>query len=561
MRAVAPSNGVMSTESELLATLLRASPMAIYAVDASGVVVVWSESAERLFGWSRAEAVGGRDPTLAPGSSPEAAVVAEPTTRDEIRYTRSGAPLEVSLSLSQIPDAGGGRPGTLVMATDTSLTRRLERERLQLLERERAALADAEAADYRARFLSTGSALLDGSLDYVVTLNNLARLAVPGLADYCLVDELEDEFVSRVAVAHRDPVRQEWLYRKARQPLAGDPERHPVVRVMLTGEPLRVEQATEEVLVSLAHDQHHLERLRAIELNSFMVVPLAARGRILGVITFAYAESGRRYTPEDLEMAAELGRRAGLAVEAARLYQASCRAVQARERLLAIVSHDLRNSLATILLNASAVLEAPSGAGVAPPVFEQLQWIARSAEQMSRLISDLLDASAIELGRFSIEPSVRTVAELVGYAVALYRPLAAEKGIGFTWDEGENLPPVLVDAERVHQVLGNLLGNAIKFCSRGDAIMLTASLHSEEEVLLSVQDTGPGIEPDDLPTIFDFYQQGSKGRGRGAGLGLAIARAIVEAHRGRIFAEATPGAGSTFSFTLPTSGAESAVHE
>jgi len=551
----------MSTESELLTTLLRESPMAIYALDANGLVAHWSESAERMFGWSHAEAVGQRDPTLAPGAAPAEAVGAEPMMLDEIRYTRSEAPIEVTLSLSQIPDARGGRPGTLVMATDASRFQRLERERLLMLEREQTARADADAADYRARFLSTGSALLDGSLDYVATLNNLARLAVPGLADYCLVDELVDEFVSRVAVAHRDPIRQEWLYRRSRQPLAGDPERHPVVRVMLTGEPLRVEQVTEEMLVSLAHDQNHLERLREIELNSFMVVPLAARGKILGVITFAYAESGRRYTPADMEMAAELGRRTGLAVEAARLYQASCRAVQARERLLAIVSHDLRNSLATILLNASAVLEAPSGAGVAAPVLEQLQWIAQSAEQMSRLISDLLDASAIELGRFSIEASVRPVAELVGYAVALYKPLATEKGIGFTWDEGENLPPVVVDAERVHQVLGNLLGNAIKFCSRGDAIMLTASLHSEEEVLLSVQDTGPGIEPDDLPAIFDFYQQGSKGRGRGAGLGLAIARAIVEAHRGRIFADATPGAGSTFSFTLPTSGGAAAVNE
>jgi len=197
----------MSTESEVLATILRSSPMGIYALGADGLVSLWSESAERMFGWSHAEAIGRPDPTLAPGAAGIEELGTAPTNRDEVRYTRSGAPLEVTLSLSRIPSPKDGRPGTLVMATNAIRYRRLERERLQLLERERSALADAEAADYRARFLSTGSALLDGSLDYIVTLNNLARLAVPGLADYCLVDELEDEFVSRVAAAHRDPVR------------------------------------------------------------------------------------------------------------------------------------------------------------------------------------------------------------------------------------------------------------------------------------------------------------------------------------------------------------------
>src|SRR5690606_26180730 len=200
--------------------------------------------------------------------------------------------------------------------------------------------------------------------------------------------------------------------RETRQPLNDDPARHPVLHTVLTGDPVLVEDANAEVLAEISHDAEHLDLLRRIGLRSFIVVPLGARGKILGAITLAYAGSGRRYTPPDLQMAVELGRRAAMAVEAARLYRESRLAVQARERFLAVVSHDLRNSLATVLLNASAMLDAPDDA-VIERYRDPIRWISRSADQMNRLISDLLDLSSIEQGRLSVEPAVQPVAPLL----------------------------------------------------------------------------------------------------------------------------------------------------
>jgi signal transduction histidine kinase len=289
------------------------------------------------------------------------------------------------------------------------------------------------------------------------------------------------------------------------------------------------------------------------------VVPLTARGQVLGAITLAFGESRRQYGEADLEMAEELARRASFAVEAARLYRESRQAIRARERLLAVVSHDLRNSLATVLLNSSAVLESPAAGGVDPGILDQLEWIARSAEQMNRLISDLLDVSAIELGRLSIEPGPQKVAELIGDAAELYRPLAAERGIGVTWEVNGELPDVHADAERMHQVLGNLLSNAIKFSPPESWIRIQASAADAGGVCFSVSDSGAGIEAEQLPFIFDPYGQGRRLRRAGAGLGLSIARAIVEAHNGTIWVESAAGSGSTFYFVLPTSSSVEAA--
>jgi PAS domain S-box-containing protein len=543
----------------LLPPAFRAAPLALYVLDGEGCVRAWNRAAEALFGWCAEEVLGSADPTVGGGGAAGGEtildeVVAGVTVSGRVtaRSRKGGVRVAVVLSASRIDDADGGFAGVVITAAALGQEEGAAAESGALLERERTARRHAEAAVRRARFLADGSALLDGSLDYASTLENLARHVVPALADYCLIDELEDDQVSRVALAHVDPLREPLLKRSMRQPLTGDPEKHPVVRVMTTGASVLVEEVCPATLESIAHDERHLALLHALELSSFLVVPLSARGKILGAITFAYGESGRRYERADLEMAEELGRRAGMAVEAARLYRESRRAVSARERLLAVVSHDLRNSLATVLLNASAVLETPGAARIEPSVRDQLQWIARSAEQMNRLISDLVDVSAIEAGRLSLKLARQPVARLVSDAAEMCRPLATEKRIGLELQCADGLPDVWADAQRLQQVLGNVLGNAIKFSPPESSIALRAIRDGlREEVRFEVSDRGPGIEAEHLPAIFDLYWQGHRGDLIGAGVGLAIAKAIVEAHDGRIWAESTPGLGSTFSFTLP----------
>ncbi len=545
----------------LLKALVLASPHAIYMLDGNGLVQLWNPAAERIFGWKESDVLGLPDPTVA-GDKHGVAELVElvngadgPVEREVVRYNRGLERIEVSISATKVAHVAGGVQGVMVIAADITERRRIERERDRLLEWEREARGRAEAAEKRSRFLAEGSALLDQSLDYLATLNNVARLAVPVLADYCLIDEVEDDCVSRVALAHVNPEREKLLHRQVRQPLEGDPDRHPVVRVIQTGRSVLIEEVDDQVLRDIAHGDEHLAALREMELHSFMVVPIETHGKVLGTITLAYAESRRRYSTEDLATAEELARRAASAVDAARLYQASRMAVQARERLLAIVSHDLRNSLATVLLNSSAILESDSATRLERHARDQLRWITRSAEQMNRLIADLLDVSAIELGRFSLDPSPQSVSALVRDATQMYGPLAAERGITIESSVADDLPLVMADPGRLHQVLGNLVTNAVKFSSAGSRISIRAERDVDSEVRFSVTDTGAGIEAEQLASIFEGYWRGRRGRRGGAGLGLGIAKAIVDGHGGRIWVESTLDEGSMFAFTIPVAGA------
>jgi len=540
---------VSAAGDSVFRSLVMSAPVAMHVLDAAGMVQLWNPAAEEMFGWERESVIGKRDPSVCADDEIDlllrnVAASADPIRKDVVRCNRSGRILEISLSASHFVDEASGRSGVLLIADDIT-----ERKNA-----ERATLALTRAAEHRTRFLAEGSALLDDSLDYHATLNNLARLAVPYLADYCLIDEVEDETVSRVALVHADPAMESLLERDAREPLTGDPDKHPVVRAMLTGESVLVEEVTDAVLLDISHDEAHLSRLRKIGIHSFLVVPLENNGKILGAITFVYSHSRRRYTAADMDVAEELARRAARAVEAARLYRQSQMAVQARERLLAIVSHDLRNALATVLLNASAILDSRHPLTLERPIADQLQWIARSAEQMNRLISDLLDLSAIELGRLTLEASRQPVSRLINDAGQMFRPLASEEGVRFEATVSEGVPDVLVDPGRLQQVLANLLSNALRVSSRGSLVQLVAERSEDGKVVFSVTDNGPGIEPEQLQTIFDRSWHGRRGRRGGAGLGLGISKAIVEGLGGRIWVESTIGSGSRFAFTIPLAG-------
>ncbi|MQA89106.1 MAG: PAS domain S-box protein [Gemmatimonas sp.] len=547
-----------SSPSISLQSLIRSSPLALYVQGSDGRIRLWSPAAERLFGWTEAEVLGRLDPTL-PGSDrgetfEEALIGARLVDLPDRRIHRDGRTLDVLVSVAPLDGDGGAPQGVITLAMDGVDRLDAERAQAHVLAGERGAREAAEGAARRSQVLAEASALLDGNLDYASALRILARLCVPTLADFCVIDELEDDHISRRAFAHLDKVQEILLRRDPRQPLGHFKERHPAARVMLRGESICIEVVDDEALATMASSDAHLERLRCLQLHSLLVVPLATGGTVLGAVTLAFGPSRRRYTEADRAVAEELGRRAGIAVHTARLYRESRRAVRARERLLAVVSHDLRNSLATVLLNSSAVVESPSASDIDPAIRDQLDWIARSAEQMNRLISDLLDASAIELDRLSLASSSNAVGALLSEAARTYAPLAGERRIEFDHDCPDSLPDVCVDAGRIHQVLGNLLGNAIKFTPPGGAIRLQAAVDSPGEVRFSVIDTGFGIEPDHLPEIFELYWQAEHDRAPrvGAGLGLGIAKAIVERHGGRIWAESQLGSGSRFHFTVPT---------
>jgi len=228
------------------------------------------------------------------------------------------------------------------------------------------------------------------------------------------------------------------------------------------------------------------------------------------------------------------------------------RATQARDNLLAIVSHDLRNPLYSIKLSAGMLGREIANPEDAARAFKQVATIVRAAERMEHLIAELLDLAQLEAGGLAIQRKALDTAALIHDSLEMFRPAADEKRLHF---EGESTPGVIAyaDRDRVLQVLSNLLGNAIKFTPDGGWILLRV-VATDGEAHFSVADTGPGIASEELPNIWRRFWQAR--RDVGIGLGLTIAKALVEAHGGRIWVESEPGAGTTFHFTLPLARAE-----
>jgi PAS domain S-box-containing protein len=398
------------------------------------------------------------------------------------------------------------------------------------------------------RFLARASTLMDASLDAEVTLNSLARLCIPTLADYCLIDlAAEGGEVRRVARAHADPVREKLLLTDEHHGPDADPERHPVLKVIRTGQPVLVSEVNDFVLRTIGHSAEHRRGLRELGLCSYMIVPVVARERVLGAITFAAAESKRRYQPMDLMVAEDLAHRAALCIDNAQLYEKTRRAVQARDEVLGVVSHDLRNPLSTIVSAATLLLNADEERREGARKW--LDVIRRSAVRMNGMIGDLLDVSSIEAGRFSVARAPHDIAALLEEAREDLDPLARAKQIRLECRAADAGPVIWLDANQILRVLSNLVGNAIKFTPEGGSITVCAEAVGEA-IHVSVADTGPGIPAEQIPRVFDRFWQAAEGDRRGAGLGLAIARGIVEAHGGRIWVEST-SAGSVFHFNIP----------
>jgi PAS domain S-box-containing protein len=397
-------------------------------------------------------------------------------------------------------------------------------------------------------FLARASAVLDESLDLAMMLPRLARLPIPALADYCLVDLMEEGALRRAAVAHVDPGKEIMLFKDHVQAADGDPDQHPVVRVVRTREPVLVSDCTPAMLNRISHDEEHRKKLGSIGLRSYMILPLVAHGEVLGAITLASADSGRQYTPGSLLIAGDFAHRAALAIAHARLYQQAQEAMRAREETLGIVSHDLRNPLNTIQLSAQMLLDIADDRRSSN--VKALEIIARATRQMGSIIEDLLDLASIDSGRFVVERTNNDAASLASEAIAILQPIADQKKIQLTIEAEANLPAVECDTSKVLRVLSNLIGNAIKFSFENSDVVVRV-WRSGEQVCFSVCDSGPGIREEQLSRVFDRYWQASDGDRRGIGLGLAIVKGIVEAHGGKMEVESELGRGTTFSFMLP----------
>lgn len=399
------------------------------------------------------------------------------------------------------------------------------------------------------RFMHEAITLLASSLDYHDTLQRVARLAVPALGDWCAIDLVENGQLVRVAVIHEDPAKLEVARQLAEKSPYDLEARHGVANVIRTGVTEHVTEIGDEHLERRLADPELQRTARALHLRSYVIAPLVARDRTFGAISIVAAESGRNYAPADIALVEELGRRAGLAIDNARLYAEAQRQARMREELMAVVSHDLKNPLGTISL-AATMLREKSGEN------RQLDAILRATTRMEHLIGDLLDYASIQAGRLAIDRMPEDLDAIVREVVEGHEPATRDKGLILRRSGELGGTMVLADRQRIHQVFGNLVGNAVKFCKRGDTIELGGERRGPA-VVLFVRDSGPGISDAERPNVFEPYWSAKQHARKGTGLGLYITRGIVEAHGGRIWVESELGAGATFYFTLPLAENES----
>lgn len=412
-----------------------------------------------------------------------------------------------------------------------------------------AARARSERVARRAAELEEAGRVLSASLDYDRTLLEIARLAARTLGDYSVVDILEEDGQIRRRVAiHRDPSKQALLDELKRW--SPDPNGNAgVSRVLRTGEPIVQNDVDAEVLQGLVRDGEPFAAAARLQREAFMVVPMAARGQILGTLTVvSTTNSARSFGSEDVQFALELAYRAALAIDNARLMRAASAAVHVRDEVLGFVSHDLRNLLGLLHTTTEAVLDLDLPDERRRDLLERQRPVLVSA---TRLLGDLLDVTRAESGHMDLELEPIDASLLVREAAALFEAEAEKGGIILTAGRDGELPPVLADREMIQRVLANLLSNAVKFTPAGGSVEARARPGEPGTIVVEVSNTGPGIPPEEQPFIFDRFWHSRRERRAGAGLGLAIAKGIVDAHGGRLQVRSVPGGFTTFSFTLP----------
>jgi len=406
-------------------------------------------------------------------------------------------------------------------------------------------------AERRARFLAEATELLSSSLDVHHVLRDLARLIVPRIADVCAADLLGPppaSLTQRIEIAHGFP---DLAAAEATDSRAAPTPLSEIARRAIGEQSVQlVPVADDDMLREVARDPALFAELQRTGPYALLAVPLSARRGALGILQFLSADAARLSTPEALLLVEDLARRAALAVDNALLYGEAQRATRARDDVLAIVSHDLRNPLNTIHMSTTFLLDVLETPGGVAPIIPQLKLIRRATARGNALIQDLLDVSRIESGTLAVDASLTSASELLDEAVLELEPLVTSKGLRFEhqWEGADvNVP---ADRGRIAQVFSNLVGNAMKFTEASGLVRVTGARHGPF-IEFVVSDSGAGIAPDDVPHLFDRFWKASKASRGGAGLGLFIVKGIVESHGGTVSVESVLGAGTSFRFTLP----------
>jgi PAS domain S-box-containing protein len=431
------------------------------------------------------------------------------------------------------------RPGDLPLLREIADRAAMAFERARLFEEQR-------RSNERLRMLADAGTLLAQSLEVGPTIAALARFLVrQSFADLCAVRLFEDKSVTLHEIATRDPALLQLAHR-ALEPFRRSSElSEPTRRMLESGVPALVRQVDDTVLRRLAVEEAQVDALRALGLRSLVAVPLFARGKPLGLVSLART-GGAPYDEDDVAVARELGSRAALAIDNARLFRSATEAIALRDEFLSIASHELNTPLTPLKMQLDSLRRGRFPAG---RVAEKLDSASRQVTRLTRLVSELLDVSRIRSGRLDLEPEPFDLAALLEEVAARLRDEAEQAGVTITVrTDGPCIGSW--DRMRIDQVVTNLMTNAIKYGGGKPVDIVLAD--TGDGVRISVRDHGIGIAPEHQRRIFERFERAASPRYYGGfGLGLWIARQIVEASGGTIAVESAPDEGATFVVRLP----------
>ena len=492
------------------------------------------------------------------------------TVRDVVLPSPTGVTPRWSCSIWPVSDSTDASKRLVVEVRDVELIERAkERQRAvaeQLLLgalREQDAAGDAAHASERSQFLAAASRDLSLSLDELATRDAVRHLSLPRPGTWCMVDVIESNgAVHRLSVIHPDPAKQplahlleeQWPSAPAETTDVADP-----THALRVAEPTVLTGDSGAALVLAAHGEAHLRILREIGFGSLLVVPLVVRARVQGAITFVSQAGDPPFSPDEIRLAVDIAARCAMALDNARLYReadalrlAAEAANVSKSQFLGTMSHELRTPL-NVIGGFTELLEM----GIEGPVTDKqrgaLARIRASQQHLLMLITEILNFVRIESGRMEYHFGRTPLAEALADVAGMLEGLAKGKGVTLAISSIDADVVAWADADRVRQILLNLIMNAVKYTPAGGAITVSSAA-VDETVVTRVADTGSGIPADRLQSIFDPFVQLTSGftdRLGGVGLGLSISRDLARAMKGDVVLESTGSGGSCFTLVLP----------
>jgi signal transduction histidine kinase len=383
--------------------------------------------------------------------------------------------------------------------------------------------------------------LLASTLDYRSVLPEVVRIVAERLECGCVIDLLGPDTPAQIAHLSE---RADHAVAATHDTLA------PLVADVVARRRIAAAASSERSLDG-RRPRHVAERARQAAAAPWLVcAPLVAcASEPFGALT-VFGGSAAIDVPQ--ELVRDLAERIAFAIRNGRAYRTAVEACRERQHVLSLVAHELKNPLGVILMGAAQQLDEAPQSGPCSCRRRELDAIYRSAKRMKKIVGDLLDLASIDAGKMSVRPAACDVAPVIAATLHDIAPAARLAGVELVDDQLPSLPRAWVDADRLSQVLVNLITNATKFTPRGGRVRVRCAAVDDTELVVAVEDSGRGIASDDLARIFDQFWQAEDTAELGSGLGLAICKSIVELSGGRIWAQSTVGIGTTVYFTVPT---------